>query len=181
MKVDVCIAEFRQHWGNANSFAKGASVAEARWHAAVAFRQVKSRLAPIKKWGQWLKNEGITTTTASALKRLERMPLEKAILRVPRKGNLYLIQLFPPARVKVGFTLKTVGDRLKGAKTYVPDAVLVSQWACEEHWERMIHKLLEALPSVKRMGTSEVFQVADVAHIKRVIEGFVWELMHAER
>ena len=171
---------FRKHSYNAHTFAKGTSVAESRWHAGIELGKIRGRLAHKGGWDRWLKAERISSTTVLKLDRLARLPLEKAALMVPIKGWLYLLQLSPPGRIKVGFTSKTVKSRLASAQTYVPDAVLLSQWTCEQHWEWIIHEFLTAMPSsVTRMGRSEVFCVADAGRIQMLIEVYVRELNKA--
>jgi hypothetical protein len=100
-------------------------------------------------------------------------PLLKFRLRHPdydsdAPGLIYAIALIPevtPFRVKVGYTERGVGERLRKYLTPCPTAVVMGAWSAHRSDEQRVH---DALP--ERLGDSEVFLCNDVEPLLDAID-----------
>lgn len=91
-----------------------------------------------------------------------------AWLTVDKPGVIYAIALVPelaPFRIKVGFTQKSVGERLASFATACPTAKVIATWAAHPRDEEMVHA---ALPG--RIGESEVFICGDAEALLAIVD-----------
>ena len=56
-------------------------------------------------------------------------------------GEIYVMELFPPGRVKIGFTTNAA-NRLKEAQTWIPEAKLLASWPALKMWEAPVRDAL---------------------------------------
>ena len=63
-----------------------------------------------------------------------------------REGRIYLMQLYPPNRFKVGYTKDedTLKGRLREARTWVPEAEVIGQWPALEKWEKQARYVMRS-------------------------------------
>ncbi len=86
---------------------------------------------------------------------------EPPVASLPSTGEgwLYAIALTPDAdlrRIKIGWTSKLIGNRLKSYRTANPGAMLLALWDADRDQELAAHAAVDG-----RIGASEVFQCAD--------------------
>lgn len=83
-------------------------------------------------------------------------------------GLVYAVDLIPdisPKRIKVGFTSRPIGARLKQFATANPDAQLVGVWFGTHEDEKTVHHSIDG-----RLGDSEVFVCGDVKAVLAEID-----------
>lgn len=90
------------------------------------------------------------------------------------KGYFYIGQPIPNHainRIKVGFTKRTVVDRIKDHKCVCPEFVLVKAYPCRKEWEYSLINLLKLHPKITFLS-NEVLECENLDEVLNFCDSF---------